>query len=75
MQFIFRYFANDDKLNYNKVGYMDKLSTSKDQDQVGFAKTNDEPRSGFDVEGNLQNRLLMDCPSNSFQGVVKILIL
>ena len=35
---------------------MDKLSTSKDQDQVGFAKTNDEPRSGFDVEGNLQNR-------------------
>ena len=56
MQFIFRYFANDDKLNYNKVGYMDKLSTSKDQDQVGFAKTNDEPRSGFDVEGNLQNR-------------------
>ena len=54
---------------------MDKLSTSIDQDQVGFAKTNDEPRSGFDVEGNLQNHLLMDCPRNSFQGVVKILIL
>ena len=56
---------------------MEKLSTSKDQDQVEFAKTNDEPRSGFKVEdtGNLQNLLLMDCPRTSFQGVVKILIL
>ena len=52
------------------------VSTSTDQDQVGFAKTNDEPISGFNVEAiGLQNLLSMDCPRTCFQGIVKILIL
>ena len=52
------------------------VSTSTDQDQVGFAKTNDEPISGFNVEDiDLQNLLSMDCPRTGFQGIVKILIL